>query len=92
MTCPHLDAHTAFAHVATLLTEDAERVLKAVTWSGDAWYQKGSAHFHLKEYSAAVCAICCPPSCIVAVAQDHKKKLGSGTQGITASGGTTVIF
>lgn len=33
--------------------EDAERVLRMVTYSGDAWYQKGYAHFHLKEYSAA---------------------------------------
>lgn len=38
-----------------VLAEDAERVLKAVAYSGDAWYQKGYALFHLKEYSAAVC-------------------------------------
>lgn len=41
-------------NMLTLLVEDAERVLSMVTYSGNAWYQKGYAHFHLKEYSAAV--------------------------------------
>lgn len=33
---------------------DADVVLNAVPYSGDAWYQKGYAHFHLKDYMAAV--------------------------------------
>jgi regulator of sirC expression with transglutaminase-like and TPR domain len=40
-------------HAAAL--EDVNIVLQAVPTNSDAWYQKGYAHFHLKDYAASVC-------------------------------------
>jgi serine/threonine-protein kinase len=40
-------------HAAALV--DINQVLQAIPGNSDAWFQKGYAHFHLKEYAASVC-------------------------------------
>jgi hypothetical protein len=37
-------------------------VIKAVPDSGEAWYQKGYAHYHLKQFKQSVCPTLAPVS------------------------------